>query len=257
MSSSSIWSAGRYDSVGQRIASIAEHVVDAAARRRPLSDATVVDLACGTGSAAMAADTRGAQVTGVDVTPELIDLARQRAPHINWTVGDAADTGLPSQSFDVAVSSMGIIFVEPDRQVTEIVRILKPEGILAFSSWVRAGNNPLFDPVVEVLGAPATADFSPDQWGDETIVTDRLSPHFTDLRFDRGDHRWEFASVPDAVDWLQTESPLHVATFARAGAARQELAAAFAAALQQHAEPSGVVSFTSPYVVVSAVYRAS
>jgi hypothetical protein len=51
VSSPSIWSAGRYDAVGERIAHIAERVVDAVGRRRPLADATVVDLACGTGSA--------------------------------------------------------------------------------------------------------------------------------------------------------------------------------------------------------------
>ncbi|MCV7073552.1 SAM-dependent methyltransferase, partial [Mycobacterium rufum] len=50
MTSPSIWSAGRYDAVGERIAHIAERVVDAAARRRPLDGATVVDLACATGS---------------------------------------------------------------------------------------------------------------------------------------------------------------------------------------------------------------
>ena len=248
---------GRYDAVGERIAHIAERVVDAAARRRSLDGTAVVDLACGTGSAAVAAAARGARVTGVDLTPELIDLATRRAPHLTWTVGDAADTGLPPGSFDTAVSNMGIIFVEPAGQVAEIARLLKPAGVLAFSSWVRAQSNPLFDPVIAVLGAPATTGFSPDQWGDDAVVADRLTPQFTDLLIERGEHRWEFASVAAALDWLQKESPMHVATFARAGAARQELADAFGAALQQHAEPSGVVAFSSPYVVVSAVYRAS
>nr|WP_308212970.1 hypothetical protein [Mycolicibacterium vanbaalenii] len=55
MSSPSLWSAGRYDAVGQRIAPIAEQVVDALDRRQPLRGAAVVDLACGTGSAALAA----------------------------------------------------------------------------------------------------------------------------------------------------------------------------------------------------------
>lgn len=254
--SSSIWAGGRYDAVGDRIAHIASRVVDAAARRRPLPQAAVVDLACGTGSAARAAAAAGAQVTGVDVTPELIELAVQRAPGIAWTVGDAADTGLPSSSFDIAVSNMGIIFVDPDRQVAEISRLLKPAGVLSFSAWVRSGSNPLFDPVVEVLGAPAPAPFTPDQWGDERIVTQRLA-QFEDVTFDHGDHRWEFASVADGLEWLQTGSPMHVATFERAGSARRDLTDAFTGALQQHAAPSGTVTVTSPYVVVTATYRAS
>ncbi len=161
MSSPTIWSAGRYDAVGARITHIAEEVVEAAEGRRPLRDADVVDLACGTGSAASAAATRGARVTGVDITPELIALAAQRAAQVTWLVGDAADTGLPSNAFDAAVSNMGIIFVEPGRQVAEITRLLKPGGVLAFSSWVRGQSNPLFDPLVAVLGPPRDAGVHP------------------------------------------------------------------------------------------------
>ncbi len=254
--SSSIWAGGRYDAVGDRIAHIASRVVDAAGRRIPLADAEVVDLACGTGSAARAAAAAGAHVTGVDVTTELIDLATQRAPDITWTVGDASDTGLPASSFDVAVSNMGIIFVDPDRQVPEIARLLKPSGVLAFSAWVRRGSNPFFDPIVEVLGAPPPAPFTPDQWGDERIVAQRLA-QFDDVAVDHGEHRWEFPSTADGLEWLQTGSPMHVATFARAGSARQDLTDAFTAALQRHAAPSGAVTVTSHYVVVTAIYRAS
>ncbi|MBX7450561.1 class I SAM-dependent methyltransferase [Mycolicibacterium sp. 3033] len=254
--SSSIWAGGHYDTVGDRIAHIASRVVDAAGRRRSLSQARVVDLACGTGSAARAADAAGAQVTGVDVTPELIELAARRAPGITWTVGDAAATGLPSSSFDVAVSNMGIIFVDPDRQLAEITRVLKPAGVLSFSAWVRGESNPLFDPIVDTLGPPAPAPFTPDQWGDEHIVAQRLA-RFDDVEFDHGEHRWEFESVGEGLQWLQTGSPMHVATFDRAGAARQDLTAAFTRALQQHASPSGAVSVTSRYVVVTAVCPAS
>ncbi len=91
MASSTIWSSGRYDAVGERIAAIADRVVEAAERRRPLHGAAVVDLACGTGSAALAAASRGARVTGVDYTPELLDIAAQRAgaDAVTWRAGDA------------------------------------------------------------------------------------------------------------------------------------------------------------------------
>ena len=257
MSSPTIWSAGRYDAVGERIAHIADEVVDAVGRRRPLPDAAVVDLACGTGSAAVAAAARGARVTGVDITPELLAVAGRRSGRVMWTVGDAADTGLPPGSFDAAVSNMGIIFVEPARQVAEIVRLLKPNGVLAFSSWVRGAANPLFDPVVAVLGPPPATGFTPDQWGDAAIVADRLAPHFDDIEMQRGEHLWQFGSLAAAMHWLREESPTHVATFRRAGDARQELAAAFEAALLPYTDPSGAVALTSDYVVVSASYRAS
>lgn len=258
MASSTIWSSGRYDAVGDRIAPIADRVVDAADRRRPLSGATLIDLACGTGSAALAAAGRGARVTGLDITPELVDIAagRSGADAVDWRTGDAADTGLPEGSFDVAVSNMGIIFVDPDRQVREITRLLKPGGVLAFSAWVRSAANPFFDPVVTVLGPPAPAAFSPDQWGDSAILTERLAPGFDDIDIASDLLRWEFESMAAALHFLRGESPMHVATFQRADPEqRDRLAAEFEKALRPHEDASGRVSFTAPYVVVSATLR--
>ena len=257
MPSSTIWSAGRYDAVGERIAHIAEELLDAAELRRPLREAALIDLACGTGSAALAAAARGAAVTGVDLTPELIDIARGRpgADAITWRCADASATGLPDEQFDAAVSNMGIIFVDPSAQVDELARLLKPQGTLAFSAWMRDSENPLFDPVVAVLGPPAASSFSPDQWGDPGVVADRLSPHFTDLRFERGVHRWQFETMAAALRFLHEESPVHVETFRRAADQRDRLTAAFEAALQPHVDAAGAVGFGSPYVTVTAVRR--
>ena len=168
---------------------------------------------------------------------------------------DAAHTGLPDGSFDAAVSNMGIIFVEPEEQVAEIHRLLKPHGVLAFSSWVRADRNPFFDPIVAVLGAPPPKGFSPDQWGERATVTRRLSAGFTDVEIDEGTFTWEFASLDGALHFLEHESPMHVDLFRRIdGAQRERLEAAFRDALTPHADDGGV-SFDTPYVVVSATRR--
>ncbi|PQE00563.1 SAM-dependent methyltransferase [Mycolicibacterium parafortuitum] len=257
MATPTFWSSGRYDAVGERIAPIAEQVVDAAGSRRPLRDAAVVDLACGTGSAALTAADRGAQVTGVDLTPELLEIAagRDGASSVRWHTADASDTGLPAASFDVAVSNMGIVFVDPEKQVAELIRLLKPGGVLAFSSWVRDTHNPLFDPVIAVLGPPAASAFSPDQWGQADIVTERLSA-FDDVDIARGLHRWEFESMAAAMRFLTAESPMHVETFRRAEPRqRDRLAAEFEQAMRPHLDASGAVAFTSPYAVITAVLR--
>ncbi len=259
MASSTIWSSGRYDAVGDRIASIAEQVVSAADRRRPLGGADLIDLACGTGSATLAAAARGAQVTGLDITPELVAIAAQRtgSEAVSWRTGDASDTGLPAGAFDVAVSNMGIIFVDPGRQVAEVTRLLKPAGVFAFSAWTRNASNPFFDPVLTVLGPPPASGFSPDQWGDTEILTERLAPHFDDIDVATDRLRWEFESMTAALHFLRYESPMHVATFRRADPAqRDRLAAEFEKALRPHQEVSGTVAFTAPYVVVSATRRA-
>src|SRR5262245_14648825 len=100
---STLWASGRYEAVAQRITGIASQTVDTAARRIDVQDRALVDLACGTGSAALDAAGRGAQVTGVDLTPELLAIAAENAAAtgrtVTWVTADAADTGLPGGSF--------------------------------------------------------------------------------------------------------------------------------------------------------------
>jgi SAM-dependent methyltransferase len=257
-SNPTIWSTGRYDAVGERIAPIAADVVAAAKRRGPFLD--VVDLACGTGNAALAAAQSGARVTAVDVTPELIAIGEQKAAAlghtVTWLAADAAETGLPSGVFDAAVSNMGIIFVEPAAQVAEIARLLKPAGVLAFSTWVRDADNPFFSPIVAVLGAPPPSDYSPDQWGDEAVITRRLAADFDDVDVEYGRHTWELGTVDEAVRFVTDESPMHVSMLSKLGdATREQLVAAYEQAFRALVGADGTVTYDAPYAVVTAVRR--
>ncbi|CAN5594722.1 class I SAM-dependent methyltransferase [soil metagenome] len=255
-----LWSAGRYDAVGTRIAGIGARTVAAADARRPIRGSAVVDLACGTGNAALAAAAAGARVTGVDITPELIaigaDKARDGGFDVTWVSADAADTGLPEHTFDAAISNMGIIFVEPQRQLAELSRVVKPGATLAFSSWAPMSPNPLFDPVVAVLGAPPDAGFTPAQWGDHDIIATRLQAGFCDVTIEDGHLTWEFESLTDAVAFVCAESPMHVDLLERVDDSHREaLVTAFESALSEHVNASGTVSFAAKYVVVTATAR--
>ena len=257
MSSPQIWSAGRYDVVGDRIAHIATDVLDEVERRRPLRDCALIDLACGTGSAALSAVARGARVTGVDITPELTALGAQKdgGTAVTWVAADASDTGLAGGSFDAAVSNMGTVFVEPAAQVAEIARLLTSGGTVAFSAWVHADDNPLFDPIVAVLGAPPSRGFTPDQWGDPDIAAARLAADFDDVTSRPGLHTWEFASHTEAMAFID-ESPLHLAVLSQTqGRQRADLITAFGDAMRAHTDDHGRVSFDSPYAVVAATRR--
>jgi SAM-dependent methyltransferase len=256
MSSPTVWSAGRYEAVAQQIAPIAAEVLDAADRRTPVQDAALVDLACGTGSGALAAAARGARVTAVDITPELVAIGEQKAAaagrSITWLTADASATGLKAHAFDIVVSNMGTIFVEPGAQVAEFERLLKTGGTLAFSSWVRDPSNPFFNPIVEVLGPPPTSGYSPDQWGERDTINARLSDGFTDVDIESGSLTWQFPSVDAAIDFVVRESPMHVSLLANIDAAKREpLLAAFDAAWRACADDTGV-RFDAPYVVVTA-----
>ena len=220
----------------------------------------MVDLACGTGSAALAAATTGARVTAVDITPKLIDIGAEKAERaghtVTWLTRDAADTGLPAGSFDAVVSNMGIIFVEPVTQVAEIVRLLKPLGVLGFSSWVREPGNPFFRPVVEVLGQPQSAGYSPDQWGESNTIADRLAADFDDVVIESGLHTWQLGSLDDAMGWVMRESPIHVTLFERVDdTTRERLRDAFEVEFRRCLDADGNVTYDAPYVVVTALRR--
>lgn len=259
---SAIWSGGRYEAVGERIASVARSVVDAVDKRRPLRDAAAVDLACGTGSAALLAAGLGAQVTAVDITADLIAQARHKGEAlghtVRWVIADASDTGLGDRDYDAVVSNMGIIFVEPVGQVAEIARLLKSDGVLGFSSWMRKDDvpNPFFDPIVAVLGPPPKRDFGPDQWGDRAVIAERLANDFEDIEISEDVYTWRFSSVGDAVHFMTDESPMHVDVFRRLDdGVRHQLVAAFHEALSAHVDDAGAVYFGSPYLVVTARRR--
>lgn len=251
----STWSVGRYEAVAEFISPIAAEVV-AAVPHGP--GTALVDLACGTGNAALHAAALGARVTGVDLTPELLAIAaaKPNGDAVEWVAADASATGLPDAAFDTAVSNQGIIFVEPVAMVAELARLLKPVGALAFSTWVRAGDNPFFTPIVEVLGLPEQAPYSPDQWGVPELVHARLDADFADVTFEPGTLTWRFASLADGVRFITDESPMHVSMLANLDdATRHRLVAAFTAALAAHESSDGAVAFDAPYAVITARRR--
>ena len=119
------WAAGDYDRIAHGIRAVADHVVRTG-RVRP--GERVLDVACGTGNTALAARARGAAVTGLDLTPELLAVARTRAAEegyddITWEVGDAEDLPFPDGAFDVVVSSCGLMFAPDQRKAAgEVAR---------------------------------------------------------------------------------------------------------------------------------------
>jgi SAM-dependent methyltransferase len=251
----STWSVGRYETVAEFIAPIATEVV-AAVPHGP--GTALVDLACGTGNASLHAAGLGAQVTGVDITPELLAIAAAKpgGDAVEWVAADASATGLPDAAFDAAVSNMGIIFVEPAAMVAEVARLLKPGGALGFSAWVKAEDNPFFTPVVEVLGQPQPGPYAPEQWGVPELVHERLATDFTDVAIENSTLTWRFGSVDDAMRFVTEESPVHVTTLSYLDdATRGRLVDAFTTAFTAHAAHDGSVAFDAPYAVITARRR--
>src|SRR5271169_5109867 len=100
----------------------------------------VLDVACGTGVVSVTAARLGASVTGLDLTPELLERAGENAHiarvEIDWHEGDVEKLPFADAAFDVVLSEFGHIFApRPDVAIGEMLRVLKPGGTIAFSTW--------------------------------------------------------------------------------------------------------------------------
>src|SRR6059058_3734348 len=151
----------------------------------------VLDVACGTGVVAITAARIGANVTGLDLTPELLERARENSGvaevDVDWHEGDVEALPFPDGAFDVVLSQFGHMFApRPEIATREMLRVLKPGGLIAFSTWppeLCIGR--IFSLVGRYLPPLPAFVSPPPQWGDPTIVRDRLGVAVTNLVFDR------------------------------------------------------------------------
>jgi SAM-dependent methyltransferase len=151
----------------------------------------VLDVACGTGVVAVTAARLGAQATGLDLTPELLERARENAQiagvGVEWHEGDAEQLPFGDAAFDVVLSQFGHIFApRPQVVVAEMLRVLKPGGTIAFSTWppeLLIGR--MFVLTGRYMPPPPPGVTPPWLWGDPNTVRERLGTAVKDLVFDR------------------------------------------------------------------------
>src|SRR5207248_9820762 len=104
------------------------------------SGQNVLDVGCGTGVVAITAARVGARVRGVDLTPELLERARENAAianvEIDFREGDAEALSFDDATFDVVLSQFGHMFApRPDVAIREMLRVFKSGGTIAFATW--------------------------------------------------------------------------------------------------------------------------
>src|SRR3977135_329975 len=136
-----MWSTGNYPEVARRIESVAELLVQRAGAAPGLE---LLDVATGSGNVAVAAARAGAQVTGLDLTPELLEVARRRAADadldISFIEGDAEELPFEADSFDRVTSCFGVMFVPRHGQAaSELARVARPGATIAFTAWTPGG----------------------------------------------------------------------------------------------------------------------
>jgi SAM-dependent methyltransferase len=170
---------------------------------------SVLDVGTGTGVVAVTAARTGARVSGLDLTPALLEHAVRNAAlagvDVTWKEGDAEDLPFPDASFDVVTSQFGHMFApRPDVAIAEMRRVLKPGGRVVFATWPPDELVGMLFGLMARFGPPPPPGAAPPpQWGVEPVISERLSPHFEAPTFSRGDMFVPALSVTHFRDFME------------------------------------------------------
>jgi SAM-dependent methyltransferase len=183
-----VWSAGDYPDIAQMIEPAAHVLLERVGVRR---GEELLDVATGSGNVAIPAAQLGAKVTGLDLTPKLLEAARERGAQagveVQWIEGDAESLPFAESSFDRVTSCFGVIFA-PRHQIAaaELVRVARPGATIAFTAWTPEGlNGRLFKTIGAHMPPPPPELQSPLMWGDEEHLRSIFADSGVELSFER------------------------------------------------------------------------
>lgn len=251
------WALGEYDRIADGLTISTDQTLRVA-KIRP--GERVLDVATGTGITAIAARQRGAVVTGLDLTSELLAVARQKAKDegfddIDFKEGDAESLPFADASFDVVLSTCGHMFA-PDqpRVAAELARVTRPAGRLVFLAWTPEGGLGGWFRITNKHFPPPADLASPFNWGDPDKVRQLLGSAFRDLEFTRGDCP-QFGASPEDIWGLF--STRYGPTVRAAASLQGEALAAFRSELLSYLKgyqaADGKVRWGREYLITRAV----
>ncbi|MFI2433187.1 class I SAM-dependent methyltransferase [Streptomyces sp. NPDC018957] len=220
----------------------------------------VLDVATGTGPAALAAARAGALVTGLDREPVLLREARGRAREAGvaatarFVVGDALALPFAADFFDAVLSTFGVMFApDPHTAAAELVRVCRPGGIVAVASWTPDGVMGRIAPTVtRHLDRPPTGAPPPTRWGDSPYVQGLFAPLPVTVRTRTAYVRVTYPSVEHAVTVFENKpGPLRAHRSALRALGRWERARADLAALfdTHNRATDGTLALDVPYLL--------
>ncbi|WP_166140023.1 class I SAM-dependent methyltransferase [Nocardioides ochotonae] len=186
-----MWASGDYPRlVSDLITGLGPALVQAAALA---PGDRVLDVAAGTGNAALPAARDGADVTASDLTPELLEAGRRVAEAegltLAWEAGDAEHLPYDDDTFDAVVSCVGVMFAPHHQEAAdELVRVCRSDGTIALLSWTPQGFiGQAFAAMRPFAPPPPPGAQAPPLWGDEDHLADLFGARVTDLRSTRQD----------------------------------------------------------------------
>jgi len=163
-----MWGSGDYGVIGATLQIVGELLCEAADVR---AVHRVLDVAAGNGNATLAAARRFARVTSTDYVPGLLQRGRQRADaeglaNVSFEVADVEALPYPDASFDVVLSTFGVMFApDHERAAAEMTRVCRPGGRIGLASWTPAGFVGQLLRLVARYAPPPPGVQSPLLWG--------------------------------------------------------------------------------------------
>ncbi len=210
----------------------------------------VLDIATGTGAAALAASDTGATVTGLDINSGMLTVARRKSDAVTWVEGDAANLPFAEESFDAALCQFGFMFF-PDRArvLSEMLRVLKPGGALAIGVFDALDRTPVYRDLVPMLSriiAPEAGEAlkAPFVLGDTNVLAAEIEM--------AGGKEIRVKSVtgtarhPSIDAWLDTEIGGWTISEMVSHGQLDDLKAEARKTFAEHVAPDGTFSFPAP-----------
>lgn len=190
------WASGDFGRIGVLLQIVGESLCEAVDL---LSTESVLDVAAGNGNASLAAARRFADVTSTDYVPTLLEQGRRRAEAerlpMTFQVADAEQLPFPDASFDVVLSSYGVMFApNQERAAAELMRVVRPGGRIGLANWTPEG---FIGQLFKVVGsfAPQPPGLrSPMAWGTETRLIELFGPQASDIRTEHKSYTFRFRS---------------------------------------------------------------
>lgn len=203
-----IWNAGDYAVLGVTLQIVGEALCEAIDLR---SGERVLDVAAGNGNATLAAARRFARVTSTDYVAGLLDKSRRRAAaeqlKIDYRVADAEDLPFGDGSFDVVLSTFGVMFTPDQEQAArELLRVTRAGGRIGLANWTPSGFiGSIFKTVGKHVPPPAGLK-PPGLWGTEPRIVELFGPQAVDIRIESRQFTFRYLS---AEHWLEVFSAFY------------------------------------------------
>jgi SAM-dependent methyltransferase len=251
------WALGEYDRIADSLTITTDQTMRVA---KPRLGERVLDVATGTGITAIAARERGAKVTGIDLTPELLAVARKKAEaegftDIDFREADAEALPFDEASFDLVTSTCGHMFAPDQPKVAaELARVTKRGGRIVFLAWIPEGGLGTWFRITNKHVPPPPGVASPFNWGNPGKVRELLGGAFRDITFTEGDCPQFGASAEDIWELFSTRyGPTIRAVASLHGAALDAFRSEMLAFLNGYRAADGKVRWGREYLITRAI----